>query len=151
MTVSSRFAVASHVLALLSCTPDAVLSSDRLACSAGVNPVIVRSLSGMLRRAGLVQSRQGVAGLSLARDAESITLLDVYRAVQPPERLIALHEHPSAECPVGLHITDTLGAVCVEAQSALEARLAQTTLAELAEELQRRASAEAVSAELVPA
>ena len=139
MTVSSRFAVASHLLALLSTHPGEVMSSEYLACSVGVNPVIVRGISGMLRRAGLVCSRQGVAGLSLARSAETISLLDVYRAVQPPERLIALHEHPSQSCAVGRHIQSALGEVCDEAQAALETRLARTSLSELAADLHRRA------------
>ena len=142
MTVSSRFAVASHLLAMLSVYPDQAMSSEQLACSAGVNPVIVRGLSGMLRRAGLVQSRQGVAGLSLARPAGSITLLDVYRATQPPEHLIALHQHPSQACAVGQHIQLVLGGMCAEAQAALEAQLGQTTLAELAGQLQLAASRE---------
>ena len=143
MTVSSRFAVASHVLALLSVHQGEALSSEKLACSAGVNPVIVRGISSMLRRAGLVCSRQGVTGLSLARPACEVSLLDVYRAVQPPERLIALHEHPNQECAVGRHIQATLGEVCSEAQAALEARLARTSLAELAEELRERADHDA--------
>ncbi|GAA4008441.1 hypothetical protein GCM10022631_20670 [Deinococcus rubellus] len=147
MTVSSRFAVASHVLALLSVHAGQVhggeaQSSEKLACSVGVNPVIVRGVSSMLRRAGLVCSRQGVTGLNLARPASEISLLEIYRAVQPPERLIALHEHPSQECAVGRHIQEVLGAVCSEAQAALEARLARTSLAELAEELTARADAE---------
>ncbi len=139
MTVSSRFAVASHVLALLSVYPDEAMSSEKLACSAGVNPVIVRGISSMLRRSDLVCSRQGVTGLSLARSAETISLLDIYRAVQPPERLIALHQHPSSECAVGRHIEAVLSAVCLDAQAALEARLSRTSLAELAEELRQRA------------
>ena len=139
MTVSSRFAVASHLLSLLSTHPGEVMSSEYLACSVGVNPVIVRGVSGMLRRAGLVCSRQGVAGLSLARSAEAITLLDVYRAVQPPERLIALHEHPSQSCSVGRYIQSALGEVCDEAQAALEARLESSSLADLARDLRRRA------------
>jgi len=146
MTVSSRFAVASHVLALLSVhetqVEEGAQSSEKLACSVGVNPVIVRGISSMLRRAGLVCSRQGVTGLSLARPASEISLLEIYRAVQPPERLIALHEHPSQECVVGRHIQDVLGAVCSEAQAALEARLSRTSLADLAGELSARADAE---------
>lgn len=138
MTVSSRFAIATHLLSLISLPSECgALSSEKMAQSAGVNPVIVRSVSGMLRRAGLVQSRQGVAGLHLSRQSGDITLLDIYRAVQPPEHLIALHEHPNPRCLVGANIQDALGEVCQEAQQALEARLAQTTLAELCEQLQR--------------
>lgn len=139
VTVSSRFAIATHLLSLISLpsTECGALSSEKMAQSAGVNPVIVRSVSGMLRRAGLVQSRQGVAGLHLSRDSSSITLLDIYRAVQPPEHLIALHENPNPRCQVGAHIQAALGEVCQEAQQALEGRLAQTTLAQLCEQLQR--------------
>lgn len=135
MTVSSRFAVASHLLALLSVYPDRALSSEKLARSVGVNPVIVRGISSMLRRAGLITSRQGVTGLSLARPAHQINLLEIYQAVQPPERLIALHEHPSQDCLVGRHIQSALGEICSEAQAALESRLAETDLAQLAEGL----------------
>lgn len=144
MTVSSRFALAAHLLSLVS-LPEAAcetLSSERLAQSAGVNPVIVRGVSGMLRRAGLVQSRQGVAGLSLTRPADQITLLDIYRAVQPPEHLIALHENPNPQCLVGRHIQQALGQVCQEAQNAMEQRLAQTTLDDLNGQLRQAAASD---------
>ncbi len=144
MTISSRFALATHILSLISLNAEASnvrLSSEKMAQSTGVNPVIVRGISGMLRRAGLVQSRQGVIGLSLTRPADQITLLDIYRAVQSPEQLFSLHEHPNAACMVGRNIQPTLIEVCSRAQHALEAELASTSLACVNREVQTRALA----------
>jgi DNA-binding IscR family transcriptional regulator len=53
-----------------------------MAGSIGVNPVVVRNVTGMLKRAGLVRTQQGVAGTWLARPLSKVTLLDVYRAVE---------------------------------------------------------------------
>jgi DNA-binding IscR family transcriptional regulator len=128
--VATRFAVAVHILLLLAAMPPAQATSARLAESVNTNPVVVRRITRLLARAGLVASRRGARGAALARPAASITLADVWRAVQPAEgRLIALHENPSAECRIGCRVNAVLGAAFAEAEAALVARLARTTLA----------------------
>lgn len=106
-------------------------SSELIAGSVGVNPVVIRNVTGLLRRAGLVGTQRGVVGARLTRPATQISLLDVYRAVQAPETVLKVHQHPNPACPVGARIQGVLGGVFSDAQAALEARLAQTQLSDV--------------------
>ncbi|MBB6099470.1 Rrf2 family protein [Deinobacterium chartae] len=137
--MNSQYAIAVHVLSLISLYPNSAASSEDIAASVGVHPVIVRNVSGMLRRAGLLQTQQGVAGARLTRKPEHITLLEVYRAVGGPNSVFRLHERPNPNCPVGAHIQTTLEDVFADAQAALEARLASVTLHDVASRIVQRA------------
>ena len=138
MTISSRFAVAVHVLALLATGRGEPRTSEYIAGSVNTNPAVVRRILSMLARAGLTRSRFGSGGGSmLARPANEITLRDVYRAVECEERLFSLHhERPSAKCPVGRNIERVLVRATGAAQTALEEQLATRTVADVMEEIQ---------------
>jgi len=142
MRVASRFAIAVHILSLLAQEGNAgENTSEWMAGSIGANPVVVRSVSGMLRRAGLVTARQGVAGTRIARPPGEITLLDIYRAVGAVEEgeLFAIHSSPNPACEVGANIQTALTGVFREAQQAMENRLATTTLEQLVREMRQKA------------
>lgn len=130
MRVASRFSIGVHILSLLGSDPNAENTSEYMAGSIGVNPVVVRNITGMLRRAGFVTTRQGVAGANLAKPLQEITLLDVYRAVEAVDEgdLFAVHPNPNPQCPVGANIQYALEGVFTEAQRAMEVRLALTTV-----------------------
>ncbi len=144
MRVASRFAIGVHILSLLGIDPDSDNTSEWMAGSIGVNSVIVRNISGMLRRAGLVSTKQGVAGTRLAKPLAAISLLDVYQAVEAVEdgALFAFPPNPSPQCPVGANLQTALDSVFHEAQQAMEARLAATTLAQIVSSLRHAASAQ---------
>jgi Rrf2 family protein len=131
VNTSSRFAFAVHVLALLSLQDGVPLSSDIIAGSVNTNPALIRRLLTMLAGAGLTTSQLGAGGGALlARPAQEITLLDIYRAVDDAQ-LLALHrEEPNPACMVGRHIQGVLRGIISEAQEALEASLAGRTLAD---------------------
>ena len=128
MRVANRFAIAVHILSLLGTDEQADNTSEWIAGSVGVNPVIIRNVTGMLRRAGLVITQQGVAGASLSRSPAEITLFDIYRAVEPDGEIFSIHARPNPQCPVGAKIEDTLEKHFTAAQQAMEARLAKVTL-----------------------
>ena len=136
MRTSSRFTIAVHVLlAVAYFQGREKTTSDFLAASAGVNPVVIRRTLGQLRKAGLVTVEAGVGGAALARPAGQITLLDAFDAAESGANLFGFHEHPSPACPVGGHIHEVLDSRLAAAQSALRASLAQTTIADLLAEL----------------
>ena len=137
MQVASRFSIGVHILSLLGANANAENTSEYMAGSIGVNAVIVRNVTGMLRRAGLVTTRQGVAGAHLAQPLRDITLLDVYRAVEAVDEgyLFALHPNPNPKCPVGANIQAALEGVLAQAQRAMEERLAGTTMDEVVRQL----------------
>lgn len=142
MRIASRFSIGVHVLSLLGIDPDADNTSEYMAGSIGVNPVVVRNVIGMLRRAGFITTQQGVAGAQLGKPLEAITLLDVYRAVEAVEEgdLFACHANPNPQCPVGAHIQTTLTDIFEEAQKAMEARLASVKMTEVVRQLRTAAS-----------
>lgn len=131
--VPTRFAVAAHILLMVAADRSEPSTSQRLAVSINTNPVVIRRITGQLARAGLVRVRRGPGGAELTRGAESITLEDIWRAVNSgSERpLLPLHGNPDPRCPVGCRVHAVLGEAFGTAQRALEAALAKTTLSDL--------------------
>ena len=61
--INSRFAVAIHILALVAAGPREQVTSEFIAGSVNTNPVVIRRISGMLRKAGLIESKVGTRDL----------------------------------------------------------------------------------------
>ena len=139
MRIANRFSIGVHILSLLGALRDAEHTSEWMAGSIGVNPVVVRNVTGMLRRAGLVRTQQGVAGARLARPLSEVTLLDVYRAVEDEGSLFSVHPRPNPKCPVGARIGETLSDALVEAESAMHTKLAGVTLEQVVRRLGKSA------------
>ncbi|MFD1179124.1 Rrf2 family transcriptional regulator [Paenibacillus puldeungensis] len=130
--ISSRFSIAVHTLSLIAINPNDC-TGDFIASSVNTNPVVIRRIMGMLKKAGFIDVRPGVGGASLLKEPEHITLLDIYRAVDVAEehQLFRIHEKPNIECLVGRNIEQVLQTELRDAQSVMEHRLSQTTLAQL--------------------
>ena len=117
-------------------TPDKViepekLTSDFLAGSVNVNPVVIRNTLGKLKKAGIVRVEAGIGGASLARDPSDITLLDIFNAVETDTDLFHFHENPNPQCPVGRSVHPVLGEQLASVQSAMESHLASISLNDL--------------------
>lgn len=140
MNNDTRLAVAAHILALLSFAGSEYRSSDLLARSVNTNAVVVRRLTGQLKKAGLVDIRRGVGGTTLSRKPEDITLLDVYKAVVPKSDSspFYLHQNPNCKCYIGRNIHDALETPFAKVTKAMQESLSQTTIAELADFIRRR-------------
>ena len=130
--IATRFAVALHILALIGSDGAGDSTSARLAWSIGTNPVVVRRISGLLARAGLITVQRGPGGASLARPAQSITLRDVWRAIHPErEELLRVHGRTNPACGVGRQVPELLRRRFGQAEAALLEDLSRTTLADL--------------------
>ncbi len=130
--ISTRFSMAVHILSLITVCPNE-LTGDFIAGSVNTNPVVIRRIMGMLKKAGLVEVRPGVGGASLLKEPDEITLLDVYRAVNVIEEnhLFRIHEESNEHCQVGRNIELVLQSELDDVQTVMEHRLAQTTLSQL--------------------
>ncbi|MFC4799014.1 Rrf2 family transcriptional regulator [Neobacillus sp. GCM10023253] len=130
MSISSRFSVGIHILSLLEVNKNEVNTSEFIAKSVNTNPVVIRKIMGMLKNAGLVHVRPGIAGAGLAKGLSEITLLDVYKAVNvvSDNELFSIHEEPNPACMVGRNIQDTIGPLFSTAQLAMEKVLANVTI-----------------------
>ncbi|OWA35599.1 transcriptional regulator [Saccharibacillus sp. O16] len=134
MNISTKFPVAVHTLILLSVSPPGTATSEMIASSVNTNPVVIRRITGMLGRAGLVEARAGVAGARLRKPLADITLLEVYQAVNGmgEGELFAVHDSPNPNCEVGRNIQAAMNPIFIAAQRALEQVLEQTTVADVA-------------------
>lgn len=142
LKISNRFTIAIHMLALADRLADSdewVCTSALMASSVNTNPVVIRRIAGMLKKAGILTVRAGTGGAFPARDLAAITLLDVYRAVGAVEDmgLFNTHEHPNPKCPVGANIQAALADRLHQAQKALEEQLGRTTVAEVVRDIAR--------------
>ncbi len=148
--VATRFAVAIHILLLLAYTGgDGKATSEMLARSVNTNPVVVRRITRLLTRAGLVRVRRGPGGAELARAPEEITLGDVWRAVRAAadRPLLPLHASPDQQCPVGREIRVLVGGAFEAAEAAMEQALSRTTLDSLLRSLAPAPREEALAGE----
>ncbi len=137
MKISSRFSVAVHMLSVLHVSKDIVCTSEIIAHSVNTNPVVIRKVTGMLKKAGLVSVNAGSGGANLLKPVENITLLDVYKAVEVVKegQLFKIHENSDPNCPVGSKIHCVLEGVLHRTETAMEMELKNVTIADIVEDI----------------
>lgn len=139
MQISSRFTIAIHVFSCIyTFEKQRKVTSDFLASSVEVNPVVIRRILLQLKAAGLVSVQRGTGGAAIARPLEEITFLDIYRAVECVEggELFHFHEKPNTECPVGRNIHNVLDQKLDRIQNAMEQEMKSITLADVVRDME---------------
>ncbi len=98
--VNSKLTVGIHMLTLLALAGATPLSSEAIAGSVNTNPVVIRRLLALLRRAGYVGSTSGPGGgWRLTRPPREITLANIRRAIEQDRAVFPLHNNaPAAAC-----------------------------------------------------
>lgn len=140
MQISSRFTLAVHILACIDLfSGEYKATSDFLAGSTNVNPVVVRKILGQLKSAGIVSVARGSGGASIAKPLDEITFLDVYNAVEcvDGEGLFHFHENPNPECPVGRNIHSVLDGKLDRVQKAMERELKSITVESVIKDIEK--------------
>lgn len=128
---NSRFAISLHILTLLEKANGELLSSDYIAGSININPVLVRKELINLRNSGLVTSKEGKnGGAVLTKSADKISLDEVYSAVKQNNLLGVSKNTPNPHCPVGKQINKHLDALYESTEKILLKELAGNTLAD---------------------
>lgn len=131
LQISSRFTLAVHILLCIDTfNSDYKVTSDFLAGSTNVNPVVVRKILGQLKSAGLVEVARGTGGAAISKPLKEITFLDIYNAVECVDKgeLFHFHENPNPACPVGRNIHAVLDEKLERVQRAMEKELRSITL-----------------------
>ena len=137
MQISSRFTIAIHVLVCIETFKDEYkITSDFLASSVNVNPVVIRRLLQQLKRAGIISVARGSGGAKIEKPLDKITLLDIYHAVECVEegQLFHFRENPNLACPVGRSIHTMLDTKLEEIQKAMEDKMQSISLQDILEE-----------------
>lgn len=139
MNVSTRFTVALHILTLLASSPGEALTSEHIAASVNTNPVVIRRLLSLLRKAGWADSKNGKGGgWTLAVSADTITLAKVRKAVKEGSAFSMHSKPPNPACMVGRNIQSALGPVYQRAEQKLEEDLARTSIQDLLRSVQKK-------------
>ncbi|WP_284462937.1 Rrf2 family transcriptional regulator [Chryseobacterium sp.] len=134
---NTRFATAVHIMTLLAKSPQEFLTSEWIAGSINVNPVIVRKEISVLREAGMIISRQGkVGGTQLAKSADAITISEIYRAVKNTEVLGKKNQNPNPACSVGKEINTHLNTLFEETDQLVIKFLGDKSLQEFTDQFE---------------
>jgi Rrf2 family protein len=139
MANNVQFSIAVHILAGLGCGCDKGVTSRHLAESVNTSASFVRRTLAKLSKAGLVETATGKAGACwLAKDAKKISLLDIYKAVDAP-KAFSIHNYAEQKCcMVSCHIKTALEKALAKSQKAMEASLADISLAQIVSDVKKK-------------
>ena len=143
MQISSRFTIAVHILICIEAFSDEYkVTSEFLASSVNVNPVVIRRILQQLKKAEIVEVKRGSGGAEIARDLKDITLLDVYNAVESVEdgQLFHFHDNPNPKCPVGRNIHNILDHRLEDIQEAMENEMRSVTIKDVMDDANKNIS-----------
>lgn len=135
MSDSQRFPVAAHALAYLAhkgaFDAGRAMPSNILAASIPTNPVVVRRVTALLAKAGLIATRPGATGGSwLLRGPEDIRLDQVLQAVNGCANL-GSPPAGARGCPISEHIPRQVAKALTAAETAAASALGHITIADL--------------------
>ena len=127
--MDTKFSSAIHTLILIA-RAAAPMSSEQLAKSVGTNASYIRKLTTLMRKSGIIHSRRGSRGFSLARDPADISLLEVYLTVEEAGsiHLFDIHRNPNDACVVGRHIDPVLRGMFGDMEAQVERSLRAMSL-----------------------
>lgn len=138
MQISSKFTIAIHTLLCIEhFGKERKVTSNFIADSTNVNPVIIRRILGELKDAGIVTVESGVGGASIVKPLDKITMLDVFKAVNCLESsLFNFHNNPNIECPVGNKIHNVLDTRLENIENVMLNELSKVNLKMLSNDLE---------------
>ncbi len=131
MAANSKFAMATHIMTALAQKQDK-LNSTYLADSLNTNPVVVRRILSELQKAGLLETEAGRSGgARITRKPSSISLFEVYAAVDDGELFAYNPNDPNKKCALSCQMKSVLTPVFEAANQALADKLKKIKLSEL--------------------
>src|SRR5690606_35473946 len=117
---NGRFAIVIHILTLLNKSKDYLLSSDYIASSININPLLVRKEIIHLKKAGYIESKEGKnGGCWLSKKASTISLAEVFKNVYQDSIFSLAKNTPNPNCPIGKEINTQLEKIYTNAEQAM--------------------------------
>ncbi len=137
--MDTRFSSAIHILIMIAGSAQP-LTSETIANSVGSNPSYIRKVTGLLKKKGILDSRQGIHGFSLLVPPEALSLCSIYQAINESDEVhvFDLHQNPNDACVVGRHIRPVLAETFRGIEEKAERQLRQTTLADCMDKMRIR-------------
>lgn len=125
-----RFATIVHILVLTEKFKDELITSDFIAGSINVNPVVVRREIQILKDAEILGSKKGKdGGCFLIKDASEITFGDIYQIITKDIDFVKKNQ-PNPNCPIGKQMNESLDQLFISVENSLIKQLSNTTLEE---------------------
>ncbi len=130
--INNQFSVGVHIMTALGDHHGEQVTSAHLTASVRAHDSQVRSVLSKLVKAGLVVTSRGRNGFSsLSRPANTISLLEIYKAVEAPP-VFSIHEYPKEKtCRTSCTHKQAMVELLEDTQRAFEARLGQRMLSEM--------------------
>jgi DNA-binding IscR family transcriptional regulator len=108
-------------MTLLAKEPEKFLTSEWIAGSININPVIVRKELIILKKFGLIESRQGKdGGARILKNAVEISITEIYEVVRNSEILGKKNLNPNLKCTVGKDINKNLNVLFSETENVVQ-------------------------------
>jgi Rrf2 family protein len=138
MATNTQFSIAVHLMLALGLNCGKEVTSAQMAQSVNTSPSFIRRILSKLSKANLVTATTGKSGFSsLAKSADQISLLEIYKAVDAP-KTFAIHDYPSqTNCEVSCNIESVMQKVLNKAQNSFETTLSETSLAEVIADIRK--------------
>jgi Rrf2 family protein len=130
--INNQFSVAVHIMTALGDHHGEPVTSGVLAASVRAHESQIRNVLSKLVKAGLASTSRGRNGFSsLARPANKISLLEIYKAMDPPP-VFSIHEYPKEKtCRTSCTHKEAMRELLEDTQRAFEIRLGQRKLSEM--------------------
>ena len=129
--MNGRFQIAVHIMTLLYAAGNDLLSSDYIAGSVNINPVLIRKELSSLIKQGLVSSKEGKSGgYYLAKPAVQVSLADIFNAVKTNPVLGKARNTPNPKCDIGREIGGQLSRIDKEIEQLINDKLSKQSLIE---------------------
>jgi Rrf2 family protein len=139
MAANSRFAMATHIMTSLALHFDEIVNSAYLASSLNTNSVVVRRILGTLHRAGLLETLAGRSGgARLSKKPSSISLYDIFAAVDEENLFSYNPNDPNKKCPLSCQMKSVLEPIFDSANEALAQYLKRVRLSELVSQTNKK-------------
>ncbi len=107
---NTRFATIIHILTILAKYPDQWHTSQWIAQSININPVIVRKELTVLHKKGWIESKKGKqGGTKLHVSSCEISMAEIFDLIKSSNTLGKKNNFPNAKCPIGKQINLELG------------------------------------------
>jgi DNA-binding IscR family transcriptional regulator len=133
--ISGKFAITVHILTLMTRYPEEYLTSDFIAGSMNINPVLVRKEMANLKKHNIVESREGkFGGTRLAKPAAEITLEDIFNLTFDCVSLGYAKNDPNPNCPIGKKINSNLDGLYKDINEKICCQLKDITLTNFSEQ-----------------
>lgn len=127
--ISGKFAITIHILTLLTKFPNDFLSSEFIAGSMNLNPVLVRKEIANLKAHHIVESKEGKnGGTKLSKAASNITLKEIFEMTFDNINLGYAKNQPNPDCPVGKKINQNLAELYADMNEKVSLQLTNITL-----------------------